>query len=148
VASIINLVVYTEIAHAGVPPRTDNVDPLRTPPSLHFLQATIDHLLEASTLSLFWAYLEAGIGLIAACLPTLSFLVTYVKRRVKGRSTGSVFSVRSLDSTQHVTRSQQPVPLSQHSYRSAPVIESSSSTCECDWGFDDPALPHRPAPCK
>ncbi|KAJ8066070.1 hypothetical protein OCU04_005162 [Sclerotinia nivalis] len=48
---------------------------------------------------LWWSMLEAGLSLIAACLPTLSFLFTHFNLQTALRSIQSVFSLRSNNHT-------------------------------------------------
>ncbi|KAI9648976.1 hypothetical protein NHQ30_001542 [Ciborinia camelliae] len=69
--------------------------------------AVIDPNLEVLTVGLWWSMLEAGLSLIAACLPTLSFLFTHFNLQDTLRSIQSVFSLRSTThpSTHHSTPS-------------------------------------------
>ena len=54
---------------------------------------------EVLTVALYWSLLECGLALIAACLPTLSYLFTRLNLQSAVDSVRSVFSLASLRSS-------------------------------------------------
>ncbi len=91
------MVVSFEITNAGL---NTNVDPDRLYLPLEVVDPADCVQVTVSTI-LYWSMIEAGLAIIAACLPTLQFLI----RKVSLDSV--VSSVRSALSL-HSMRSQQP----------------------------------------
>ncbi|KAM3081443.1 hypothetical protein ACMFMG_004907 [Clarireedia jacksonii] len=70
--------------------------------------AIMDHN-QVTTVGLWWSMLEAGLSLIAACLPTLSFLFTHFDLQNMLRSIQNrIFSLRSATTTSHGTALPNP----------------------------------------
>jgi len=66
--------------------------------ALTHVEWTVENLIDSNlsvTTALFWSYLEAGLALIAACLPSMSYLFT---KRSIGSIVASVRSAISLES--------------------------------------------------
>jgi hypothetical protein len=68
----------------------------------------VNLIVEVLTVGLWWSMLEAGLSLIAACLPTLSFLFTHFNLQTTLRSIQSVFSLRSIMHTSHHSAPSDP----------------------------------------
>ncbi|KAH8649695.1 hypothetical protein BGZ60DRAFT_534571 [Tricladium varicosporioides] len=80
-ASIARMVLYIEILNA-----ITGSDPI-----------IIDEN-QVLTVALWWSLLECGLALIAACLPTLSYLFTHFDVKARVASVRSIFSLRSAQS--------------------------------------------------
>lgn len=85
-ASICRLVIYIQLLKAFI-----DLDP------------TLDSN-QALAVSLWWSLLEVGIALIAACLPTLSYLFARFSLESAIRSVRSAFSLPSLRSQNSTSR--------------------------------------------
>lgn len=85
------------------------IDPNRKKPICSRKIQPSNSIAEVLTVGLWWSMLEAGLSLIAACLPTLSFLFTHFNLQATLRSIQSVFSLRSTAHTStHRTTQSDP----------------------------------------
>lgn len=107
-ASIARLVIYVEILQAGAAGvfLDSNCKAISTSILIQYL--ICEFVLSVSvTSSLWWSMLEAGLALIAACLPTLSFLFRRISLQSVLKSVRSKLSIHSLLPTSYTGRSSQ-----------------------------------------
>jgi hypothetical protein len=86
----------------GFDPRADEdckLKSLHQTPVFRFLETRlIFNLIDTITGTLYWSMVEVGVGLLAACLPTLRFLFRGMSPESVVNSIRSVFSLQSLRS--------------------------------------------------
>ncbi|MCJ1462679.1 hypothetical protein MMC07_001282 [Pseudocyphellaria aurata] len=89
--------------------------------------STVDPDLAVSTI-LYWAMIEAGLAVIAACLPTLRFLVGKVSVSSILQSVRSALSLGSVSAQDQQNQSQRSPTYSKESYTPIKTGSSPSST--------------------
>ena len=94
IASVIKVVVSFEITNAGINTMFDPDCSLL----LQYLFTTADCSQVTVSTILYWSMIEAGLGIIAACLPTLHFLVRKTSIASIVNSMRSAFSLPSMNS--------------------------------------------------
>ena len=104
IASVIKVVVSFEITNAGINTMFDP-DCLLL---LQYLSTTADCPQVTVSTILYWSMIEAGLGIIAACLPTLHFLVRKTSIASIVNSVRSAFSLPSLNSERSENLPTQP----------------------------------------
>ena len=92
IAAIIKVVVSFEITNAGL---NSNVDPDRLFPYFLIMSSAYYILVTVSTI-LYWSMIEAGLAIIAVCLPTLQFLARKASIDSMLHSLRSAFSLKSM----------------------------------------------------
>ena len=99
------MIVSFEITNAGL---NTNVDPDRLSSPFGELWTLTDFSQVTVSTILYWSMIEAGLAVIAACLPTLQFLIRKVSLDGMISSVRSALSLQSMRSQQIESRPMGP----------------------------------------